>query len=87
MRFVTLDVYGDILEMRRKVEYVENEAERASLACRQSRGAYMTSHDREQKPLGSDLDNPRYCLKAVQSALDARLVSNGPSQIELSLLT
>jgi hypothetical protein len=37
-----------MLEMRRKVENVENEAERASLACRQSRGAYMT-HMTENK--------------------------------------
>ena len=72
--------------MRWKVEYVENEAERTVslqiVAC----GRY-DAHDRKQKPLGSDLDDPRYGLEAVQSALVARPVNWVHGQIEAGLLT
>jgi hypothetical protein len=50
--------------MRRKVEYVENEAERAVRLQIVVRGTY-DAHDRKQKPLGSDLDDSRYSLEAV----------------------
>ena len=56
--------------MRRKVKYVEDEAGRApvSLWGLVARGR-MNIHDREQKPLGADLDDPRYGLEAIQGAL------------------
>ena len=72
--------------MRWKVEYVENEAERTVSLQIVVWGRY-DAHDRKQKPLGSDLDDPRYSLKAVQSALVARSVNRVYGQVEASLLT
>ena len=54
--------------MRWKVDYIENKAERTVSLQIVVRGTY-DAHDRKQKPLGSDLDDPRYRLEAVQSAL------------------
>lgn len=54
--------------MRWKVKYVENEAERIVSLQIVVWGKY-DAHDRKQKPLGSDLDDPRYGLETVQSAL------------------
>jgi hypothetical protein len=72
--------------MRWKVEYVENEAERTISLQLVVWGRY-DAHDRKQKPLRSHLDDPRYGLEAVQSALVARPVNRVHGQIEAGLLT
>jgi hypothetical protein len=72
--------------MRWKVEYVENEAERTVSLQTVVWGRY-DAHDRKQKPLGSDLDDPCYGLEAVQRALLARLVNRVHGRIEAGLLT
>lgn len=72
--------------MRWKVEYVENEAER-TVSLQIVVWDRYDAHDRKQKPLGSDLDDPRYGLEAVQSALVACPVNRVHGQIEAGLLT
>jgi len=72
--------------MRWEVEYVENEAERTLSLHIVVWGRY-DAHDRKQKPLGSDLDDPCYGLEAVQSALVTCQVNRVHGQIEAVLLT
>jgi hypothetical protein len=72
--------------MRWKVDYVENEAGRTVSQQIVVRGKYDV-HDRKQKPLGSDLDDPCYGLEAVETALVARPVSRVDSRTEAGQLT
>jgi len=67
--------------MRWKVENVENEAGR-TISLKIAVWGRYDAHDRKQKPLSSDLDDPRYGLKAVQRALVARPVNRVHGQIE-----
>ena len=72
--------------MRWKVEYVEKEAERTVSQQIVARGKDDV-HDRKQKPLCSDLDDPCYGLEAVETALVARLVNRVDGRIEAGQLT
>lgn len=72
--------------MRWKVEYVEDEAGRVVSLQIVVWGRY-DAHDRKQKPLSSDLDDPCYSLEAVQSALVASPVNKVHDRIEAGLLT
>jgi hypothetical protein len=72
--------------MRWKVEYVEDKAERTVSLQIVVRGRY-DAHDRKQKPLGSNLDDPRHGFETVQGALVARPVNRVDGQIEAGLLT
>ena len=56
--------------MRWKVKYIENEAE-TNVSLQIDLWGRYDAHDGKQKPLGSDLDDPCYCLEAVQGALVA----------------